>query len=147
MNSQKENRLKCFDYSSNGAYFITICTKDRKCILGQIVGDRLPVQKLSVLGKIVDDLINEIPNKYNNATVDKYIIMPNHIHIIITLSNNYGTGNPSRTVSNIMGCFKYTAVKKILICILIQLASKFFSGHIMIISFAMRMIIRIFGNT
>ncbi len=109
---RKENRLKNFDYSTNGAYFITICTKDRKCVLSNIiVGDGFPVPKLTKQGKIICDLINEIPIKYSNITVDKYVIMPNHIHVILIISNNHGTGNPSPTISNIIGWLKYTATK------------------------------------
>lgn len=110
---RKANRLKHFDYSTNGAYFITICTKDRKCILSNIVGDGFPVPRLTPCGKIVFDLINEIVLKYDKVCVSKYVIMPNHIHMILNVSNDSGTENPSPTISKIMGWFKYTATKQI----------------------------------
>lgn len=110
---RKPNRLRKFDYSSNGAYFVTICIQHRKCILGTIVGDGFPVPKLTVYGEIVDDLINEISLKYDGVCVDKYVIMPNHIHMLLTISCDSGTGNPSPTISKVMGWLKYTATKQI----------------------------------
>ncbi len=91
LQTRKPNRLDNYDYSQNGAYFITICTKDRKPILSQIiVGEDiiLPSLELSEYGRIVDKSINEIPMHYDGVFVDKYIIMPNHIHLIIRIDNN-----------------------------------------------------------
>lgn len=111
---RKSNRLKQFDYSQNGAYFITICTHNRKEILSHInVGDGSPVPKLTIYGDIVLRLINEISNKYPNVIVDKYVIMPNHIHIIFAIINNSGTGDPSPTISNVVAWLKYTSTKEI----------------------------------
>ena len=111
---RKPNRLNNFDYSQNGAYFVTICTYNRKEILSHItVGDGSPVPKLTTYGDIVLRLIDEISNKYPNVIVDKYVIMPNHIHIILTTLNHSGTGNPSPTASNVIAWLKYTATKEI----------------------------------
>lgn len=110
---RKETRLKHFDYSTNGAYFITVCTENHKCILSKIVGDGFPVPQLTECGKITENIMNEIEIKYDNVRVDKYVIMPNHIHIILTISDVFGTGNPSPTVSNIIAWFKYTSTKLI----------------------------------
>lgn len=111
---RKSNRLKQFDYSQNGAYFITICTHNRKEILSHInVGDGSPVPKLTIYGDIVLRLINEISNKYPNVIVDKYVIMPNHIHIIFAIINNSGTGDPSPAISNVVAWLKYTSTKEI----------------------------------
>lgn len=117
---RKKNRLRGYDYSSSGAYFITICTKNRACILSSVaVGDGSPVPLLKDTGKIVDDYIKLIPKKYPFAHIDKYVIMPNHIHFILTIekgeSFDYGlrgTGNPSpTTVGEIIGWFKYQTTK------------------------------------
>ncbi|MGN0521919.1 MAG: transposase, partial [Eubacterium sp.] len=111
---RKPNRLNKFDYSQKGAYFITICTHNRKEILSHInVGDGSPVPKLTIYGDIVLRLINEISNKYPNVIVDKYVIMPNHIHIIFSIINDSGTGDPSPTISNIVAWLKYTSTKEI----------------------------------
>lgn len=91
LQKRKPNRLKNYYYSQNGAYFITICTKDRKEILSQvIVGEDtiLPSIKLSEYGKIIEKSINEIPLHYDGVFVDNYVIMPNHIHLIIRINNN-----------------------------------------------------------
>ena len=90
---RKNNRLNNFDYGSKGAYFITICTRDRKNILCNIVeADTIRPCKivLSNYGKTVQEAINRIPNIYENVSVQKYAIMPNHIHIILKISNNNG---------------------------------------------------------
>ena len=61
---RKPIRLKNFDYSSNGAYFITICAQNRKDILSAIVGEGFPLPQLSCCGEIVDKWIQRIPEKY-----------------------------------------------------------------------------------
>ena len=90
---RKKNRLENYDYSQNGAYFITICTRDRKKILSEIVGaDTIRPYEiiLSQYGKIVDKAINNIANIYENISVDKYVIMPDHVHMILRITNNGG---------------------------------------------------------
>jgi REP element-mobilizing transposase RayT len=85
---RKPNRLKNYDYNRNGAYFVTICTKNREELFGKIVGaidlDR-PHIFLTELGECVDKTINIINNNTNNIEIDKYVIMPNHIHLIIVI--------------------------------------------------------------
>ncbi len=79
---RKASRLKGFDYSENGAYFLTVCTQNRKKILSAIVGEGSPLPNLSRYGEIVEELIKTIPDKYREITVDYYVIMPNHIRIM-----------------------------------------------------------------
>lgn len=111
---RKQNRLKNFDYSENRAYFITICTQNEDQKLSKIaVGDGFPVPKLSANGKIVCEFIEAISEKFSAVSIDNYVIMPDHIHLLITIgSNNDWTGNPSPTVGNIIGWFKYQTTKK-----------------------------------
>ena len=93
---RKEIRLKNYDYSSQGAYFVTICTDKRRKILSQIVGvDVLddPRVELTVYGKIVDKYINQLNDFYENISVEQYVIMPNHIHMILFVRD----GGSSRT--------------------------------------------------
>ena len=104
-NERKLNRLTNFDYSRNGLYFITICTKDRKKCLSEIpdVGDGVldvPIVRLTDYGKIVNDQINEINSVYAKLKIMKYVIMPDHLHMIIYLfdENNVIVGT-SRTPS------------------------------------------------
>ena len=110
---RKINRLKSWNYSNNGGYFITICTDNRKHILSKIcVGDGFSVPQLTKTGQIVDDYIKNINLKYSCVTVSEYVIMPNHIHLLLFIDNN-GTGNPSPTVGNIIGWFKYNTTKSV----------------------------------
>ena len=81
---RKRIRLEGYDYSQEGAYFITICTKDRKPLLGEtmVVGDDahiVPYVGLSFIGTVVRKYIDRIPD------IDKYVIMPNHVHLLIVI--------------------------------------------------------------
>ncbi len=80
---RKRLRLDHFDYSTPGAYFITVCTHNRRCTLSRIVGaiHESPEPELTEYGKIVDDLINHIPEHFK-VSIAEYVIMPNHIHLI-----------------------------------------------------------------
>lgn len=115
---RKRNRLQNYDYSQNGTSFITICTQNRAKVLSKItVKDDVPILILTQTGKIIDDFINEIPEKYPTAHIDKYIIMPDHIHILISLEEAAGgTGDPSPTVDRIFGWFKYQTTKTVNAC-------------------------------
>ena len=109
LQTRKPNRLKNYDYSQNGAYFITICTKDRKEILSQvIVGEGLapPVLKLSPFGECIKEQINNLEIRYENVKIDNYVIMPNHIHILMRIENQTGGASPSPTVSDIICALK-----------------------------------------
>ena len=110
---RKKIRLANYDYSSVGAYFITLCTKNKEHNLSRIiVGDGLPVPKNTIYGDVVNRYISEIKIKYPSVSVEKYVIMPNHIHMIIVISQN-GTENPSPTISAVMGWYKYQTTKAI----------------------------------
>ncbi|MBE6606981.1 MAG: transposase [Ruminococcaceae bacterium] len=111
--NRKVIRLKNFDYSRRGAYFITICTKDRRNILSTVVGEGSPLPRLSCYGKIVDVWIQKISEKYREIFVDSYIIMPNHIHLLLSVSNDGGRGDPSPTVNAAMGWLKYQVTKEL----------------------------------
>ena len=86
---RKSPRLKEYDYSTPGAYFITICTYNRKCLFSNIVGaiHELPENKLTPYGKFVERIIKIIPDRFN-VSIPKYVIMPNHIHIIVILEHD-----------------------------------------------------------
>ena len=137
---RKPNRLKEYDYSVNGAYFITICTKNKECILSQIVGEglcALPQNELTPIGQEVEKAIRYIDETHPHASVDNYVIMPNHVHLIIYLNSKGGHGDPP--LQGIIGRFKsYTTHKY---------ARPFGSGLITIISSAETRIILKFGNT
>ena len=79
---RKLQRLKNFDYSQNGAYFITICTHEKAHLFGEIVDGQM---ELNEYGKIVEKHIEKVNKLYDGVIVKKYCIMPNHIHIIIVI--------------------------------------------------------------
>lgn len=81
----KSTRLQDWNYSSEGFYFITICTHKRIPYFGEIVGGEI---KLSEIGVVVKQYWNEIPMHYKNISLDKFTIMPNHIHGIIIINYN-----------------------------------------------------------
>jgi len=84
------NRWKLWDYSSPANYFITICISERKCILGDVINGKLI---LSDYGNIVKNEIIKIPEYHKRIILDEWIIMPNHIHFIITLGDfNFDNG-------------------------------------------------------
>lgn len=109
---RKPNRLPGYDYSFPGAYFITICTKDRKCILSRIylqnVGEGLapPAIELTDCGIIIERQIQSVDRRFPNFSVDKYIIMPNHVHLIISANESAGGPRPSPTVSDVVCAIK-----------------------------------------
>lgn len=101
LSKRKSTRLKEYDYSSTGAYFITICTKDRKPILSRIVGDGvldIPKTVLSKYGETVDKRICLMDMYYDNIKIDHYVIMPNHIHILLSVYDSGMSRTPSPTI-------------------------------------------------
>ena len=92
INCRKTLRIKNYDYSQAGKYFITICTENRLEILSRIdINERrgrscaCPKIELYNYGKIIDEEIQKINKKYENIEIEKYVIMPNHIHLIIEI--------------------------------------------------------------
>jgi REP element-mobilizing transposase RayT len=101
----KSTRLKWYDYSQDGAYFVTICTKNKTHLFGEIENDNQnrgdnvetglrpvstvssPKIKLSNFGKIVADCWHDLPNHYSNIILDEFVVMPDHIHGIIIIRN------------------------------------------------------------
>ena len=110
---RKPNRLCEYDYSTNGAYFITICTKDRKRILSSIVGDDAHIVP-KPYGIITEKYIRNVPG------IEKYAIMPDHIHMIIRLDNgSMWASTPTskrpqhNRISNIVRSIKVLVAKEI----------------------------------
>ncbi len=86
---RKHPRLNDFDYSSSGAYFITICTYNRQCLLSHIVGRGFtPAENaLTEYGKIAEKQLLLLEERYPCVQIGEYVIMPNHIHFILILDN------------------------------------------------------------
>jgi REP element-mobilizing transposase RayT len=121
MRRKSSIRLRDFDYTSPGAYFATICIKNHQCILGEVAEDSI---NLNALGSIADKCWRWIGEHFDFIVLDQYIIMPNHMHGIIILKDDYGSRGGSRTAINktqhnrkpigqIIGAFKTRSTKLI----------------------------------
>ena len=114
---RKPIRLNKFDYSQNGAYFITLCTKERKKLFWDNVGASIarPQEiELSRYGEIVKRAIINIPKIYPAVSLDNYVIMPDHIHLLLRIDDNQN-GRPmvAPTVSTIIQQTKGYITKQI----------------------------------
>ena len=86
---RKKNRLEDYDYSQDGYYFVTICTKNMVERFGEIRDDKMI---LSPIGEIVDQCWQAIPEHFPNVELDEYVVMPNHVHGVIVIENNNDVG-------------------------------------------------------
>ena len=97
MKERKNIRLRDYDYSRPGAYFVTICVRNRQLDFGEIVGDNV---SLSPIGDIAGKYWREIPQHFPDVDIHEYVVMPNHIHGIIVIldgSSHQGRGVQSNT--------------------------------------------------
>ena len=112
---RKQNRLTEYDYSMPNAYFITVCTEKRKNLFWSDVGaiiERPQDSPLTLYGKTVDFYIRAIPNHYPAISVDHYVIMPNHIHLLLQIhTDNNGRSMIAPTISTVVRLFKSTVSK------------------------------------
>ena len=115
--SRKEYRLKNYDYSNPGSYFFTVCTKERKNYFWKRVGasiGRPSDIRLSQYGFWVEEAIKNIPQMYPAVAVDSYVIMPDHIHLILTIhADENGRPLDAPTTARIFKQFKGYITKKI----------------------------------
>ena len=113
---RKKNRLLNYDYSQNGAYFITICTENRKCLLSTIVGaiiDRPAYPRSTEAGEKVEEAIRGIQVHYQNVCLEKYVIMPNHIRLLVMIDTLHGRSVIAPTISTIVRHMKGFATRNI----------------------------------
>lgn len=113
---RKRIRLRDYDYSDNGVYFITVCTKERQKILSHVdVGatiGRPPKVVLTDCGRIVEEMIQEIPHRYPMIAVDNYVIMPNHVHLLLFVYRTSGRPMVAPTISRVINQFKGAVSKR-----------------------------------
>lgn len=94
-------RLAGYDYSSNGMYYVTICTKNKIQYFGEIIAsvetDNYPSLQPTIIGSIANQYWTEIPKHYPFVELDEFVIMPNHIHGILFFNKpDYDQWNPNR---------------------------------------------------
>jgi REP element-mobilizing transposase RayT len=118
---RKSIRLKHYDYSQDGAYFVTICRQGRKCLFGEIENGHM---QLNECGRIVESEWLKTPALRFSVKLDEYIVMPNHFHAILNIVNG-GRGvlqyaptsqpfhSPSQTIGAIVRGFKSAVTKQI----------------------------------
>jgi len=112
--SRKPNRWPGYNYSMPGWYFVTVCVKDFRCMLGTVIDREM---RLNRLGIIVSETFKGIPNYYENVNLDEWIVMPNHLHGIIIVGN-VGTAHDNISknryglLSKVIKSFKEASVKK-----------------------------------
>lgn len=105
MHHRRSVRLKEYDYSSEGLYFITICTQDKKCMFGRIADENM---YLNETGRMMERELMRTQQIRPNMVIHEYVIMPNHIHFIVEITHCRGGLNPpddtnETNVINIMG--------------------------------------------
>jgi len=128
MKNRRSLRLKEYDYSQSGAYFVTICTHERERLFGAIVDGKMA---LNDAGIMIDEEWQKLKARFPDIELDEYIIMPNHFHGIVTLnpkivgagsscpdeiiksSCDGGREDRAPTLGDIVGYFKYQTTKQI----------------------------------
>ena len=111
---RKPNRLPNFDYSTPGAYFITICTKDRRNLFWTDVGASIARPQLTKWGDIAANSICAIPKHYPAVSVDHYVIMPNHINLLLQINTDAdGRAMLAPTISHVIQQLKGIISKQI----------------------------------
>lgn len=111
---RKHPRMKFFDYSSNGNYFVTICVQDRKQILSSIVDGTVV---LTPYGEIVRNELLDLEKRYLFLKIEKYVIMPNHIHVLLQFqhveNNDSAAASHRPTLCDLMCEYKSLSTRKI----------------------------------
>lgn len=117
---RKRNRLENFNYSQGGAYFITVCAKDHRCLFGRVDSECLAFDNdksgvlLNDVGRIVDKTIHSIESAYKGLVeLDKYVVMPNHIHFVLFLSASGVEDSISPSISQIVRHLKSIVTKQV----------------------------------
>ena len=113
---RKHPRLKAHDYGQGGAYFVTTNVHGGRCLLSEIAVGRglAPAEpKLTPAGEIVRQQILAIPKRYPSVSVDKYVIMPNHVHLLLLFQENAAGASPRPTLMQVVGAFKSLSARMV----------------------------------
>jgi len=97
---RKNMRLRNYDYSQNGAYFITICSHNRDPLFAEIsVGQGLCSCRTTPIGGIIEEEITTVSTRYTRIVVDKFVVMPNHVYMIIVIDAGRQEQSPCPTAT------------------------------------------------
>ena len=109
---RRHTRLENYDYNTPGAYFLTICVENRRCLLSRIKGEGIlekPVTELYQYGAIAEKYMNQLNDFYQDISVESYVIMPNHIHVLLRVKDAgapRATTKQNAVVSRFVSTFK-----------------------------------------
>jgi putative transposase len=103
-------RLKAYDYTQPGAYFVTLCTDDRQLLFGEITDGAMHLNRM---GLIVQNTWLDLPRHYPHVVLDAIVIMPNHVHAVIVLTDNGITHKKRHGLPEIVRAFKSFSAKRI----------------------------------
>lgn len=110
---RKKGRLTGYDYSANGSYYITVCTRDKQHILGHSVGGGVldaPYVALSNIGSVAEMYLKRIPG------IDTYVVMPNHVHFVVSIAAEGGpmwASAPTQALGSLVRSFKTLSTKAV----------------------------------
>ncbi len=125
---RKHPRLKAYDYRENGCYFVTICVRDHKPLLGCVVvrragcphpaGQAAVEMRLSHEGEVTQYYIEQIPRVYREVLLDQYVVMPNHVHLLLRMQgpdrqSEQGEAVPRPTLHTVVRSLKTMVTKKL----------------------------------
>ena len=116
-------RLQGYDYAKAGAYFVTVATENRLCLFGEVAGGKM---RLNEAGRLVDDAWQWLERRYPSVILDEYVVMPNHLHGVLAITDEGGgtgdsriapTGDRSgvgrKALGSLIGAFKTVATKRV----------------------------------
>jgi putative transposase len=96
-------RLQGYDYAQAGAYFVTICTQDRRCVFGEVVEG---LMHLNRAGQLAAAVWRDMLKRFPEIDLDMFVVMPNHLHGIIVLSDSRAATRAAPTIGDVIGAFK-----------------------------------------
>jgi len=118
--NRRSIRLKRYDYSQAGAYFVTICAQKKECLFGRVIDGGM---ELNDAGKTIGHAWSDLPSRYASAELDEVVIMPNHIHGIIVINNSdvgaglalpiKGAASGAPTLGDIVRTFKSISTRNV----------------------------------
>jgi REP element-mobilizing transposase RayT len=116
LQSRKLPRLTEYDYATPGAYFVTICSHDKQCIFGKVIMSTMPGEayvQYSDIGRVAAKCLLEMENHYSNVKIDNWVIMPNHIHILIRIAEPEVDLQKEYDIPNVVGKYKAAVTRAV----------------------------------